>query len=401
MEYRMFVLCITTIKRRYLTDNVMKEKGINIKKVDTFKNYKPVRISQELFQVNRCRWRMSVPAYRLLFALAQSLDYTQKDLFPELGFELNTIFKYLGLDNNKDKYARLQEALIEVRKEGLDIVTPTKNGGVRYSGYSWITSYSFTTDDKLLHIRINDDVKPFLLDLKQYALIQPKYYLKLSTEYQNWFYPYLKNVVKLGKWRIAIEDLKHALYLEKTPSYDSKQNKNATEYFLNRVIGIQVSTKAKNENQAATAAKRKPKFIEWDYTKDKEGNIIGTLAGITANTDINVTASVEKTGRSYTHIIFYLSEKQHKNIINTDVEDDMGKPQQRAKRKKITLQMGDIFAENLDINPAYEKIPQARIQIYTNEQVLHNAKELNMSVAVFLDKMRLQKMEDGRYYKEY
>lgn len=100
-----------------------------VKKIDIFKDYKPARISQELYQLNRCQWRMSVPAYRLLFALAQNIDYSQKDLFPELGFELNAIFKYMGLDNNKDKYARLHETLIEVRKERLDIVTQTSRGG--------------------------------------------------------------------------------------------------------------------------------------------------------------------------------------------------------------------------------------------------------------------------------
>lgn len=372
-----------------------------LKKVDTFKDYKPVRVSQELYEANKCRWRLSVPAYRLLFALAQSLDYTQKDLFPELGFETEAIFKYLGLDNNGRRYEKLNEALEEVRREGLQIVTHKKNGAIKYSGYSWITSYEFATDDKLVHVRINEDVKPFLLDLKRYASIQPKHYLKLSTEYQNWFYPYFKNVVKLGKWRVSIEDLKQALYLENTASYDPKHNKNANEKFLTYVIGIQISAKAKKENQAATASRRKAKPIEWDYTKDKEGNLTGTLAGITMNTDINVTASVEKTGRSYTHIVFFLSEKQRKNTPNVDVELDMGKPQQKGKRKKAILQMGNIFEGQFESNPAFEEAPQARIQIYTKDQILHNSKLLGMSVSTFLEKMRLKPLSDGRYYKEY
>lgn len=74
--------------------------------------------------------------------------------------------------------------------------------------------------------------------------------------------------------------------------------------FLKKVIGIQVSSKAKKENQSATASKHKAKLIDWDYVKDKEGNFIETLAGITANANINVTASIEKTGRSYSHIVF-------------------------------------------------------------------------------------------------
>lgn len=382
-----------------------KRKKVELKKIDTFKDYKPVRISQELYQVNCCRWRMSVPAYRLLFALAQSIDYSQKDLFPELGFELNAIFKYLGLENNGRRYERLQDTLSEIRQGGLDMVTQTSKGTTRYSGYSWITFYEFTTDEKYLRIQINDKVKPFLLDLKQYASIQPKYYLKLSTEYQNWFYPYFKNVVKLGKWRVSIEDLKQALYLEHTPSYNPKKTKNANEKFLTYVIGIQVSAKAKKENQSATASKRKAKLIDWDYVKDKEGNFIGTLAGITANTDINVTASVEKTGRSYSHIVFHLSKKTKKNATNLVVEDDMGKPQQRRKRSRKTSKIGDLFkaefSGEVEINPVYDKVPEARIQIYTNEQVIKHAKEMNLTLKDFIERMRLIKMEDGRYFKEY
>lgn len=369
----------------------------DITKVDTYKDYKPLRVSQELYEVNKCRWRMSVHGYRLLYALAQSIDYNQKDLFPELGFDINIIFKYLGLENNGRRYEVLNDALKDIGENILNIRHEKKSGAIRWTGLAWITKYSFATDDKLLCIRINEDVKPFLLGLKQYALIRPKDYLKLSTEYQNWFYPYFKNVVKLGKWRVSIEDLKLALFLEKSPTYDSKHNKNATEHFLKNVVGIQISGKAKIENQTATAAKRKPKLIEWDYAKDRTGNITGSLAGITSDTDINVTASVEKTGRSYTHIVFFLSEKQHRKATNSDIDIDMGKPQQRRKRSKTSLQMGSIFNEESMSHP----IPTARIQIYTNEQVLHNAKELNMSVAVFLDKMRLKKMEDGRYYKEY
>lgn len=375
-----------------------------LKKVDAFKDYKPVRVSQELYQVNRCRWRMSVPAYRLLFALAQSIDYSQNDLFPELGFELSAIFKYLGLENNGRRYERLHEALIEVRREGLDVVTPTKKGGFKYTGYSWITFYEFATDDKYLHIQINDKVKPFLMGLKQYASIQPKYYLKLNTEYQNWFYPYLKNVVKLGKWRVSIEDLKQALYLENTSSYDQKHNKNATEYFLKKVIGIQISEKAKKENQLATAQKRKAKLIEWDYTKDKDGSFIGTLAGITTHTDINATASVEKTGRSYTHIVFFLSEKPRRNALLGVADNDMGKIQQRGRRKRKVTQLADIFsnefAGNLEVNPAYEKTPQARIKFYSVEELREFGRQTKQTVEQVAKVMRLNKTDDGRYWRE-
>lgn len=367
-------------------------------RIDRFKEYKPVRVSQELYEVGKVRFKMGVYGYRLLYALAQSLNYNQKDLFPEYGFDIQAIFKYLNIDSNGRRYEILNEALNDIGENILNIKTYKKNGAVRWQGMAWITKFDFATDEKLLNIQVNEAVKPFLLNLKQYALIRPKDYLNLSTEYQNWFYPYLKNVAKLGRWRVSIEDLKQALFLENTDSYNPNKNKNAIPYFLDRVIGIQISQKAKLENQTATKAKRKPKLIEWDYTKDKSGNPTGTLYGITQGTDINVTASVEKTGRSYTHITFLLSEKSKRKLTtNIDVDEDLGKAQQKKKRTNRVCKVGNIFKPE-DMS---EVVPIARIQYYTAEQVKAHAKELNMTVSVFLDKMRLKPMDDGRYYKEY
>lgn len=369
---------------------------MEVKKTEKFKDYKPVRVSQELYEVGKVRFKMGVYGYRLLYAIAQSLDYNQKDLFPEYGFDIQAIFKYLKIENSGQKYDILNTALKDIGENILNIKTYKKNGAIRWDGMAWITSYSFATDEKLLSIQVNEKVKPFLLNLKQYALIRPKDYLNLTTEYQNWFYPYLKNVVKIGKWRVSIEDLKNALFLDKTDSYNPQKTKNANEFFLNRVIGITISQKAKIENQTATKAKRKPKPIEWDYVKDKDGKSTGTLYGITSGTDINVTASVEKTGRSYTHIVFFLSEKR-KQALNVDVETDLGTVQQKGKRTNKVSKIGDIFTP--DNMP--ETVPTARVQYYSAEQIKEHAKNMDMTISVFIDRMRLKPMSDGRYYKEY
>lgn len=384
------------------------------KKVEKFDPNKVVRVSQDLYDVSACRWRMSTYGYRLLFALAQTVEYAGEDLFPEVGFDKQAIFKYLGLTNTERKYELLDKILNEVLEKSLHIVRTKKNGSRVWMGYSWITTYRFSEDERFINIRLNGDVKPFLINLKQYAAIQPKYYLRLSTEYQNWFYPYLKNVVKLGKWTVSIQDLKFALYLENTPTYDPKQNKNATEKFLEKVIGITISQKAKEENRLSKAQKRPQKPIAWDYAKDKSGKFTGTLAGITANTDINVTAAVIKTGRSYTHIIFFLSEKakcigqQRQKQIEAknqqQIETDFGKPQLRKERKGAQT-MQDLFSQELTatpvVNPAYEKAPTANIRYFSDEDLKIGAKTMGVSVPEFITGMALKKDEEGRYYRNY
>ena len=390
-------------------NNIMENQ---LKKIEKYDPNKVVRISQDLYEVSSYRWRMSTHGYRLLFALVQTIEYAGDDLFPELGFEKQALFKYLGIDTTERKYELLDKILNEVLEKSLHIVRMKKSGARVWMGYSWITSYRLSEDEKYVRIRLNEDVRPFLLNLKKYASIQPKYYLRLSTEYQNWFYPYLKNVVKLGKWTVSIEDLKLALYLENTPTYDTKQYKNATERFLEKVVGIVISQKAKDENRLSKAQKRPQKAVPWDYVQDKSGKFTGTLAGITANTDINVTASVIKTGRSYTHIVFFLSEKvkclsqqrQKELEKKNQGETDFGKPQERQSRKGAQT-MQDLFGQQTvpipEINPAFEKAPSANARFFSPEEIKNGAKQMGLDINGFIQGMRLKKDEEGRYYREY
>lgn len=380
-------------------------------KVENFNDYKPARISKELYDLEKCRWRMSVLASRLLFALSQIVsENKENDLFPELGFRIDVLFKYLGLTKNKDQYNRLQEALKEVRESGLDIIQETKKGK-KWLGLSWITKYEFSTYEPLVTIEINRHAKPFLRQLTQYARIQPKIYLKLSSEYQNWFYPYFKQFEQLGKWKVSIEDLKIALMLENEDSYNTNKNVNATKYFLSRVLGIELSESAKKENMLSKKEKRQAKPISWDYVKNAKGEYTGTLFHITEKTDLNVTASCLKTGRSYTHIIFFIAQKKISNYkqkkhtdSNAGAELDFQKPVKRKARTQKDMQ--DIFASEFDArkfisNPAYEKDLPKRIVFYSEEQLSEMAKETAKTVGEVAKMMRLIMGEDGRYYREY
>lgn len=369
-----------------------------------------IKVSQELYQVGKMRWKLSTYGYRLLYAIAQATGQDDSPLlFPEIVFEKKEIVKWLGLESNKDWNNELMRTLEEVRKEGLQTAIRKPNGKMLWCGFSWFTSWQIEEDTNRLSVRLNDDVRPFLRNLKQYAQLQPKHYLRLSTEYQNWFYPYFKNVEKLGKWIVNIEDLKQALYLENTSSYDPLQNKNATENFLKRVIGIKVSKAAKEENQLAKAQKRKPRLIDWDYTSDK-GKPCGTLWAITNFTDINVTASVEKEGRSYKYIHFTLSQKgktkKDKELAKTiqsaqkHIDNDMQWQQNRNSRtgNHSVGEMISLFPKE-EINPATEQTPKI-YSCYSTEHLQAQCKEMGFKTAKELAKaMNLKQGSDGKWYR--
>lgn len=404
------------MRKSHQKRSVMGEQN-QVQKIEKYNENKVVRVSQELYQLDKIRWRMSTLGYRLLFAISQSVSSIEEEILPDVGFDKQSLFKYLGLDNNNDKYNRLAETLAEVGQNMLQFATKKKNGAQVWQGYTWITAYNLAMDEKYVQICINPKVRQFLMQLNKYACIQPKYYLKLSSDYQNWFYPYFKNYVKLHQWKVSIDDLKNALELTESPTYDPKKNKNANERFLSDVIGIRINGKVKAEQRAAKAEKRTAKLIEWDYVTDKNTKkVTGTLAAISQFTDINVTACAVKTGRSYTHLVFFMSEKttsisrnrKEQEAAKNQAENDMGKRQQprkrSAKNQDMKAIMQDLFSSEPTAqaipNPAYDPMPEKAPKRfnYDEEQVREMARLAKMTFQQMVEKLKLEHDENG-YYK--
>ena len=388
-----------------------------LQKIEKYNENKVVRVSQELYELEKVRWRMSTLGYRLLFAISQSVSSIEEEILPDVGFEKQSLFKYLGLENNKDRYGRLADTLAEVGQNMLQFATKKKNGAQVWQGYTWITAYNLAVDEKYVQICINPKVRKFLMQLNKYACIQPKYYLKLSSDYQNWFYPYLKNYVKVHQWKVSIDDLKNALELNDSPTYDPMKNKNANERFLSDVIGIRINDKVKAEQRAAKAEKRAAKLIEWDYAIDKKTKKpTGTLSAITQHTDLNVTACAVKTGRNYTHIVFFISEKvatisrsrKEKEASANQAENDMGKRQQTRKRSSKNQDMRAIMQDMFNNEPTAQAIPnpaflpmpekEPKRYNYDEGQIREMARLSKMTFAQMVEKLKLLHDENG-YYK--
>lgn len=374
---------------------------MNKKEITIYKATAPTRISRELYEIDKYRWKLSTTAYRLFFAIIQNIDEKENNtIFPEMYFEKNRLFQYLGLENNKDKYERTFLALQEIQRQGLYITEKTKKGNIKWKTYAWIVSSEMSSNESYVRIKVNEDVKPFLVQLKSYSIIQPKYYLKLNSEYQNWFYPLLKSYSFKGQLRISIEELKKGLFLEDCKSYNSETNKNATENFLKRVIGIQISKEAKDENKRAKTEKREPKIIAWDYIKDKEKKDTGTLYSITQNTDITVRACAIKKGRTYTDVIFLIVEK-----TNCMTETHKEKYSKYVKiRRKIKDEKDNQQSLFNDIefisNPAREeeKINSCKKHYYDKSLILEHSKATNKSIEQVVKEIGLLEDENG-YYK--
>lgn len=305
--------------------------------ITTYDPNTPVAVSSELYNISKYRWHLNTLGYRTLFCIAQNID--RKGSATSLQIKKEAMFEYLGLTTTNRKYELLNETLNLVRKAGFESCSTNNRGKRKWEGHSWITDFSFGEEGDYVNIIINSFARPFLVELKQFALIQPKTYLRLSTDYQNWFYPLLK--LRLGaqdgRWELTIDNLAEQLSLDNIASY-SKDNKDRVGNILKKVVGIQPSERFKEEQKLAKAEHRQPKFMAWDWIKGKDGQPTGTLYTINKETDIEVVAQAIKEGRSYSKIILYIREKEecksakrkdaeYAEILNA-AENDMGKRKQ-------------------------------------------------------------------------
>ena len=276
----------------------------------------------------------------------------------------------------------------------LHLVKKDSNGNISYRGMSWISEYSFSTDKDRLLITLNPASIPLLYELSRYASIQPRHYNALSSAYQLWLYPFLKNKSKMGKFRVKVSDLKILLNSEGKGSYTDAMRGNNT--FFRRVLGITISKEAKKENARAKMAKGKPQFIPWDYTIDSStGKPTGTLYAINTYTDLFVYARGIKHGRSYEEVEFYFAP-----------EDFF----QKGKWKKELMYAPDLFESTSQ--PLTIALPDGTIEkkegwgwvILTDKQVQELLKTLGISnVELLAQKCKtLQIDKEGKVlqYKE-
>ena len=365
---------------------------------------KAAHISTEIFVYGRTRWRMKVRPFRLLMMVCQAIssEKGQLPIFPEYVFPLEKVFTYLGLEKTKGRYDLLAEDLREFLSSCVEIKSYTKRGAQRWTGTSFITWYLLDEEESVLNIQINEKARDYLFGMNRWCSMQPKFYLRLSTEYQNWFYTFLRKELNFKpKITVEISVLKEMLYLDKTPSYNTTKNPNANDNFFKRVIGIR-----KPKDWKYTP---KGKNTPWEYTKDSRGEYTGALAGITMYTDMNVTAYPVKTGRSYTAIVFEISSKAkvlteatkvrvRKESSKHDIQD-MGKPTRQGRSKKLQT-IADLFQATPVIqkekNPIIEKeqIPTGSVIIH-NSTVLELARAQGINAESLAERLGYKRRKDG------
>lgn len=297
---------------------------------------RPARVGAEVYE--KYRYRMTVHSQRLLLGLAQSLDLTL-DLFPEWHIDIRSLFDYLGIENNNQRYDIVRQAFNEILESPLLYKINEKKWG----GYSWFEYVEFDEEDSyFVKVKFTDKVKPFLLNLSRYVELKPRHYIKLSSLYANWLYPPLKAQIHVSQkhfkpgtiteWVVPIARLQEFTFTDSDKSYEESPAR-----FLKSVVGIYKSR-----------ATGKWELVQKNVANSKHS---GSLAEINEKTDLLVSAEGIKRGKTYHSVRFWI---QLKEVEEKEVKKRIDENKAKARNPKQTALFDDKVSEVVNATKAKE-----------------------------------------------
>lgn len=183
----------------------------------------------------------------------------------EQEFNIKEFCQICGIDDNNGKnYADLKKTIQSLADKSIWIKIESEK---KETLFRWIDKASIVEQSGIITLKLSDDIKPFLLQLRekftQYGLI---YTLPMRSQYSIRIYEILKSYENMHKKNFIVDELKKRLMCE-NKSYENFSN------FRKYVVDIAISE-------------------------------------INEFTDIFVDYTNSKTGRKVTHIEFSITSKR-------------------------------------------------------------------------------------------
>ena len=177
-----------------------------------------------------------------------------------------------GIELNGKNYANIKESILQLHNKAFWIETEEKDTLV-----SWIIKATIYKNDTRIRIRLDDDLKPFLLHLReQFTAYELSYILVMRSKYSIRLYEYLKSYLSLDIITISVKELKEIL--------DCVNDYNRWCDFKRRVLDT-------------------------------------ALAEINGYTDLQITTEYIRKNRSIEKIIFHIGKKDSHTATITRIEN--------------------------------------------------------------------------------
>ena len=245
--------------------------------------------------------------------------------------ELFTFFKV----DDKDKHGRFKKAIEKMQEQAFFEIKEEKNKGFKFRRILPIPTVEWTDYDDKVMIRFNQDIMPYLIELKQnftkYALSE---IMELNSKYS----------IILYKWL--------SMNYNQYEHYSNKGGRRAEQVESYRNPSISVK-ELREITDTVNEYKHFPHFENWILKKP--------LEEINAHTSFNVSYEKIKKGRSIDSIVFHIEKKRKADDNSYKLEDQAYIEDKKAKEETEK----DLYTEAMQ--SPYTKLLSENMLLFPND----------------------------------
>lgn len=156
--------------------------------------------------IQKTRYSLNTQQQKIILYLISKIKPDDDDL-QEYDYDLKDFCRVCGIETHGQNYQNIKESILQLHNKAFWIETEEKDMLV-----SWIIKATIYKNDTRLRIRLDDDLKPFLLHLReQFTAYELQNILVMRSKYSIRLYEYLKSYCSLGVITISVNELKEIL----------------------------------------------------------------------------------------------------------------------------------------------------------------------------------------------
>lgn len=159
--------------------------------------------------IRKSRSNLTLIEKRILAFVISKIEPNDKS-FKEITFAVQNFCNVFNLDQDK-YYTQLRKITLKLMSKSFEI-----EKGNKIIQYVWFQKCAYNIDEGTITIKFNEELRPYLLDLREFLSYKIYYILAFKCKYSLDLYELLKSWINAKKiLEIPIDDLKKHLYAEK------------------------------------------------------------------------------------------------------------------------------------------------------------------------------------------
>lgn len=161
-------------------------------------------IVKQDYQLVNAKYKLDTSEIKFIMSVLAQINMDDKD-FATYEIKVSELEARLQVEQNSTRLKQFAKKLMSKPFE-----VPTENGG--WIVFNWFSKIQFIPEQKKFIVRIDEDLKPYLLELKErFVKYNLKHILPLTSSYSIRIYQLLKEYEKATKRTFTLEELQNIL----------------------------------------------------------------------------------------------------------------------------------------------------------------------------------------------